>query len=1351
MLSAFFLQEPPCDQSLSTPMEPKKTTMKTWYMTPSWDRTRTPEETPQSSAHVSSVQPVPSSPGVPLPPVQYPPPVSLPVPLLPRDAPASARSPVSPLPAFASFLPRYRSGNGLRVILSTRAPTGVRPSVPDSTLRAPHPAGHAVPLLSTGPCPTPAKSLLSAQARPATARHITTKSAARETVGMCTSGPSVTRAVPTELVDAVTSSSSQHSSLGFFRPVGVVLKTSQSPSPVSLTSPARYHPGGGQTRVTSSAFLYCAPPASPHGPWTSSTTTNTSWVPGHPWPRDRVMLDSKGQACPYGQLMPNNKTAQPNYGVYPFSQVYPPCQTYPGRGPPPLQTGSTAGRESDLTFQEEIPSQSAYTASRGPAFPLYDAGTDVKNMQYAGDADSNAKEMAFPGNEGCINSGVKSAPYPCTTTGCISSDVSVVTVRADDSSVFMANTAGTTSQTEREFSLHDAKMQLAEATSMSDCAPPPSSPYSSLCTLSCGGSADRLQVQPTPGDEVKPHPGLDMLSDVSLLVESLTSQGSNGRSKDSQCAAASSGSSTAISSLGCGSYPSEEETEPVMCMPRAAYIGSVPPDPDSTITLATATQVDDNLLPGEDLEYTTMTPASVLQGMCCPMMEDLQQQYTLMLPPKKSSKFTKGSGADPQPVQSSDSSHNPRSSDKLPTNTAGRQSEKPGRRGRPRKKTEHQDEDDSKTRDSGTRKRAKSQTSKRAMQNCVPAAGSHNLQPPHRQVMGQSTNHGKQKEMSAQNQARAEGGGSSDTEQGLQLAVDQTQMVCESYDAENSLIKTDPADGLTESVAGSSGSLLQLGAGGDGPVYDVSKSEDPEHGVPFSTQLSVTQMEAGGVACGDGTRLADSPHDLHLDDADDMCPKVHFDPLVIAEEEVTSTQPHDHVILTDDATDVSTEDGGRVRKTKWRRRSHSCVSCYSFPSSDEEDSSPSDSTAPCTSNKSRRPTKSGTQSCRRCRRSVKGKSTMLCDVCERLFSSSSGKQRVKTARGDKDKLGLMCQVCGRAFSSLSNLSRHQRLFHPSIFLANAPIVELPLVSPQLRTTSSSTSASASSVTSTDSTPPLLSPTTTTTTTRSVKCLSPSPPFATATLHDKTPPTPHNSPSNSPSADDPEEGALEEMCGREDQTEHSDEPGTGHVPRRQRRQRRTAMKQEDKDWEPPKKKLESEGSVVSQIKTRHGTHHRPRARSARTGTTQKARHKAGATISSHSQPLNCTLNFRTKKRTRINSTIPCPHCDRMFSVMSNLKRHTKQQHNDVNVFKCNVCSLKMNMRRKLNKHMKNHANAYPHACVECLSRFRSEAEMRSHRKDHEISRFPCDDCSLVFYTEEHLGDHIAQYHVTLAFQ
>ena len=60
----------------------------------------------------------------------------------------------------------------------------------------------------------------------------------------------------------------------------------------------------------------------------------------------------------------------------------------------------------------------------------------------------------------------------------------------------------------------------------------------------------------------------------------------------------------------------------------------------------------------------------------------------------------------------------------------------------------------------------------------------------------------------------------------------------------------------------------------------------------------------------------------------------------------------------------------------------------------------------------------------------------------------------------------------------------------------------------------------------------------------------------------------------------------------------------------------------------------------------------------------------------------------------------------------------------------------------------HALKFPMSCPECLARFLALPEMTVHRLQHVVITFPCEDCNLVFYTEAHLGDHMAQFHVVL---
>ncbi|KAL8575635.1 hypothetical protein ACOMHN_028656 [Nucella lapillus] len=1186
----------------------------------------------------------------------------------------------------------------MTMVLSARMPAGVPKSMTaESDNKASRTSGRAYtgPFLSAG-SPLDARSAGPAGVWPIKqpfSRQATVLSPFSGAVSCPPSTSPMSGAVSTQ---DVTSSSSQLNSLSCFRPVGVVLKGNQSA--LAMPAPTTVE---GQGQDAKSALLYCAPTGS-LSPWTTATSNWTSSTSFGAWPQDsKVLLDSKGHVRPYSQPLPDN-TLQPSYGAYPYSQ------TYHGNGQASY-VSSMAGAESHVAIRKKSPSQLEYGAAQFSGQPFQDARNYVKGTHYV--SVDNLKEPAYPANQSS-NTDVNSVIYPSTTVGCVSQNVSVVTVRADDTSLFMANTTGTTSLTEREFSLHDAKMQLDEGTGLSCPPAPPSSPYSSLCALPCGGADDRPPAQPSTAEEVKPHPGLDMLSDVSLLVESLKSQGTAGRSRSSQCAASSSSSSsTAVSSMECGSYASEEDTEAALCPPQATYVGTLLPDPDSTMTLPAVGPGDGSLLPQEDLEYTAMTPASVLHQADCFPLEGLQQQYTLMLPPKKSTKFTRESGTH---QLSASSSHQSRSSLKNSDDMdSGR--EKSVRHVGGRKKRENQDEVTSKACGSGTKKRRKSPKSKSATGKYTPSSDTQLPGDPRRKATSPS-----KKQVQEQSSERNRVGGREehscfepDTQS---TSVHKT--VCESKNTKKSLLTpVAPRQGLMTPVAVSCTLVPQVGPGGDGASsFTVCKSEEHNHGLLYTTDISVAQLEAAALPTASEAYATDPPVNMRVEEYEDICHKVHFDPLVIAEEEVTSTQPHD-VFLTDN-TDVSADDH-RKRKKRKRKKSHSCVSCSSTPSSDEESVSSHSKTASSARTSS---SHNSIKSCRKCRRSVKGSKSS--------DGTSSSKENTMEWR---DRPRLPCKVCGRTFASSSNLSRHQHIFHPSLFLPDKHVMEIPLASPQCFASCTSVSL-ASSVNSGDSTPPMFSP-------KSLTCLL-TPPPCTALPSVKIPPTPHNSPCEAPSTSSSQTWQGGEVYGAEfrQQGDPAPELAAVHSPRRRRR----LLRQQDREWKPPKKwePAGSDGRGGERVTRRAGG-------GVKVGRMTTRRKQTRPLTPASSPLVKCSLNFRTKKRTRINSTIPCPYCQRLFSVMSNLKRHTKQQHSDVNVFVCNVCSYKINMRRKLNKHMKQvHLAAFPHTCTDCLARFRTEAEVKAHGTDHDIARFPCDDCKLTFYTKEHLEDHISHYHVTV---
>nr|KAG5686474.1 hypothetical protein BaRGS_030056 [Batillaria attramentaria] len=119
-------------------------------------------------------------------------------------------------------------------------------------------------------------------------------------------------------------------------------------------------------------------------------------------------------------------------------------------------------------------------------------------------------KSCYFGENYCVGAPCDFPPTHAHSEGdCVSDNVSVVTLRAPDSSVFMTNGTHVTSQSESEFSLQDVKMSFdAKRNVPEPTSKPPPSP-AAFCT-----------VADTPtGHANIAHPGLDMLSDVSLFVE----------------------------------------------------------------------------------------------------------------------------------------------------------------------------------------------------------------------------------------------------------------------------------------------------------------------------------------------------------------------------------------------------------------------------------------------------------------------------------------------------------------------------------------------------------------------------------------------------------------------------------------------------------------------------------------------------------------------------------------------------------------------------------------------------------------------------------------------------------------
>ncbi|XP_039947455.1 zinc finger protein 888-like isoform X1 [Bactrocera tryoni] len=124
-------------------------------------------------------------------------------------------------------------------------------------------------------------------------------------------------------------------------------------------------------------------------------------------------------------------------------------------------------------------------------------------------------------------------------------------------------------------------------------------------------------------------------------------------------------------------------------------------------------------------------------------------------------------------------------------------------------------------------------------------------------------------------------------------------------------------------------------------------------------------------------------------------------------------------------------------------------------------------------------------------------------------------------------------------------------------------------------------------------------------------------------------------------------------------------------------------------------------------------------------------------------------------------VSCTKCEKHFSTETNLQRHIKQQHNEVNAemelsdmvtsstpqyegFMCAHCPRKYRSKYALIKHLKVHAVMAdrPYSCPDCEMHFKHFSELDRHDLQHHATVRPyrCDKCFKAFATKTALKIH-----------
>ena len=76
--------------------------------------------------------------------------------------------------------------------------------------------------------------------------------------------------------------------------------------------------------------------------------------------------------------------------------------------------------------------------------------------------------------------------------------------------------------------------------------------------------------------------------------------------------------------------------------------------------------------------------------------------------------------------------------------------------------------------------------------------------------------------------------------------------------------------------------------------------------------------------------------------------------------------------------------------------------------------------------------------------------------------------------------------------------------------------------------------------------------------------------------------------------------------------------------------------------------------------------------------------------------------------------PCPHCEKHFAYMGNLKRHIKMHHGEYRPYKCNLCVKRFWGNDSLEQHYKRvHCKDKPYACAHCEKKYSVCYDLQKH--------------------------------------
>ena len=117
----------------------------------------------------------------------------------------------------------------------------------------------------------------------------------------------------------------------------------------------------------------------------------------------------------------------------------------------------------------------------------------------------------------------------------------------------------------------------------------------------------------------------------------------------------------------------------------------------------------------------------------------------------------------------------------------------------------------------------------------------------------------------------------------------------------------------------------------------------------------------------------------------------------------------------------------------------------------------------------------------------------------------------------------------------------------------------------------------------------------------------------------------------------------------------------------------------------------------------------------------------------------------RKLVRGNGIYECDQCDKTYGVSSELNRHIKTKHEDVN-YECNQCDKKYTSISALNKHRQSVHEGVKYACDQCDHQAAKQSTLKQHMEVvHEGVRYECEHCDYQATQPNNLKRHIESIH------